>query len=134
MTYMNVSGESVQKALAFFKLPLDRLLVLHDELDLPYRTLRLKVGGGLAGHNGLRSIAELCGGNDFLRLRIGIGRPPGAMSTEGWVLSDFDALDAAELPGVIARAAEMVERTLEAGPETAMREFHRKEKEEPPPA
>jgi PTH1 family peptidyl-tRNA hydrolase len=73
---MNLSGESVQKAMAFFKIPLANVLVVHDELDLAFEDVRVKVGGGAAGHNGLKSILQHCGGADFVRVRIGIGRPP----------------------------------------------------------
>lgn len=88
LTFMNLSGESVQPLMAFFKLAADNLVVFHDEVDLPLGQLEFKQGGGLAGHNGLKSISGLLGTQDFLRVRIGVGRPEfGAMSD--WVLSDF---------------------------------------------
>ena len=87
-TFMNLSGESVQPLMAFFKLTAESLVVFHDELDLPVGQLEFKVGGGLAGHNGLKSIAQHLGTQDFMRVRIGIGRP--AVGSVGdWVLSDF---------------------------------------------
>lgn len=106
MTYMNDSGRSVQAAMTFFRVPEARLLVVHDELDLPFGTLRLKEGGGHAGHNGLRSIFEHLGSGDFHRLRVGIGRPPRGWSAEvaDWVLSDFSAEERAELPAVVTKA------------------------------
>jgi PTH1 family peptidyl-tRNA hydrolase len=88
-TFMNLSGESVQPAMAFYKVPLAQVLCVHDELDLEFGVLRIKAGGGTAGHNGLKSMVQHCGGNDFLRLRVGIGRPQGR--TESHVLSDFGA-------------------------------------------
>lgn len=87
-TYMNLSGESVQPLLAFFKVGVENLVVFHDELDLAVGQVEFKNGGGLAGHNGLKSIAQLMGSQEFLRVRIGIGRPP-VGSVSDWVLSDF---------------------------------------------
>lgn len=125
LTYMNLSGESVQKALAFFKVGLDELIVVHDELDLPFGQLRIKVGGGTAGHNGLRSIVAQCGGNGFTRVRVGIGRPRSG-SVEGYVLSDFNSDERATLPDVVDRAAEMVEAIVDKGPRAAMNALHGK--------
>ena len=119
-TFMNVSGESVQPAVAFYKLPLQRLLVVHDELDLPFGTLRLKVGGGTAGHNGLRSLVRHLGSGDFCRLRVGIGRPTGKQRVEQFVLSDFDAAERAELPDLLERAAAALLLALEQGVARAM--------------
>jgi len=87
-TFMNLSGESVQPLMAFFKLLAENLVVFHDELDLPVGQLEFKQGGGLAGHNGLKSIAQMLGTQEFLRVRIGIGRPEFG-SVSDWVLSDF---------------------------------------------
>lgn len=87
-TFMNLSGESVQPLMAFFKLSAENLVVFHDELDIPVGQIEFKMGGGLAGHNGLKSIAQLLGTQEFLRVRIGIGRPPFG-SVSDWVLSDF---------------------------------------------
>ncbi len=125
LTYMNLSGESVQKALAFFKIGLDDLLVVHDELDLPYGEVRIKVGGGTAGHNGLRSIVRQCGGNDFTRVRVGIGRPRSG-AVEGHVLSDFSSDERATLTDVVDRAADMVEAIVDKGPRAAMNALHGK--------
>jgi PTH1 family peptidyl-tRNA hydrolase len=119
LTFMNRSGESVQAAMRFFGVPLSEVLVVHDELDLPFGTLRLKRGGGVAGHNGLRSIVQHCGGPDFLRARIGIGRPPHG-SPEGWVLGDFDADQGAALPSVLDDAARAVEAVIAEGISAAM--------------
>jgi PTH1 family peptidyl-tRNA hydrolase len=123
MTYMNLSGESVQAAMQFFKVPLDHVLCVHDELDLEFGVVRLKAGGGTAGHNGLRSMVQHCGGPDFLRCRIGIGRPPRGR-TESWVLSDFGDLERAELPDVLDLAADMVDSTVREGIRSAMNRHH----------
>jgi peptidyl-tRNA hydrolase, PTH1 family len=117
-TFMNLSGESVQKALAFFKLEADALLVVHDELDLPFGTLKLKRGGGTAGHNGLKSIVQHCGGPDFARLRLGIGRPP-RQGVEH-VLSDFSRQECQELPAVLERASLAVVDVVDRGLSAAM--------------
>ena len=124
MTYMNLSGESVRPAMAFFKVELDRVLVIHDELDLPFGTCRLKVGGGAAGHNGLKSITQHAGGNGYLRLRVGIDRPEGARDPASYVLSDFSAEERAELPDVLERAASMAEAAVIDGAESAMNRWH----------
>lgn len=117
-TFMNLSGESVQKALAFFKLEPDALLVAHDELDLPFGTLKLKRGGGTAGHNGLKSIVQHCGGPDFARIRLGIGRPP-RQGVEH-VLSDFSRQECQELPAVLERASLAVVDVVDRGLSAAM--------------
>ncbi len=90
-TYMNLSGESVQPFMAWHNISPDDLLVIHDELDIPYNDLRLKTGGGLAGHNGLKSIAQRLGTQDFHRLRVGIGRPEYKDDMANFVLSNFSA-------------------------------------------
>ncbi|MGF1469434.1 MAG: aminoacyl-tRNA hydrolase [Sandaracinaceae bacterium] len=123
MTFMNLSGESVRAAMAFYKIPLARVLVFHDELDLPFGTVRLKEGGGAGGHNGLRSIIQHCGGPAFLRLRGGIGRPPRGRP-ESWVLSDFSPQESAELPDVLDHAARAARRVVTDGIRAAMNAFH----------
>ncbi|MGE0787752.1 MAG: aminoacyl-tRNA hydrolase [Sandaracinaceae bacterium] len=122
-TYMNLSGESVQPAMRFFKVELPDVLVVHDELDLPFGTVRLKQGGGAGGHNGLKSIIQHCGGQGFARLRIGIGRPRSG-SPEGHVLSDFSASESAELGDVLRQAALAVEAVLSDGVGPAMNRFN----------
>lgn len=123
-TYMNLSGESVQKAMAFFKVPLANVLVMHDELDLPWKDVRIKLGGGHAGNNGIRSIMQHCGA-DFVRVRIGIGEPPRG-TTESWVLGDFDAMESAELPDVLSAAALAAEAVIQLGVPAAMNRVHGK--------
>ncbi len=123
LTFMNLSGEAVQRAMRFFKVEPNDVLVVHDELDLEYERVRIKVGGGTAGHNGLKSIVQCCGGNDFSRVRIGISRPRGR-SVEGWVLSDFSKDERPTLPDVLDRAADAVEAVLVKGPRGAMNALH----------
>ena len=120
-TYMNLSGDSVQPAAAFVKVDPAHVVVLHDELDLPFGDVRLKVGGGHAGHNGLRSIIQRLGTPEFVRVRIGIGRPPPGFRGEvaDYVLSDFDSSDRAELPDVLGRAIAAVAAVVEKGPALA---------------
>jgi peptidyl-tRNA hydrolase, PTH1 family len=122
MTYMNLSGDSVQPCAAFLKVKPADILVLHDELDVPFGEVRLKVGGGHAGHNGLRSMIERLGTPDFLRVRIGIGRPPPGFRGEvaDYVLHDFDPIEKAELPDVLARALTAVKKVITDGPQAAM--------------
>lgn len=123
-TFMNLSGESVQKAMRFFKVSLDNVIVVHDELDLAYEDTRIKLGGGTAGHNGLKSIVQQCGGNGFVRIRVGIGRPRSG-ATEGYVLGNFDADQRARLDDVKERAAKMVEAVIQHGAKTAMNRHNR---------
>jgi PTH1 family peptidyl-tRNA hydrolase len=123
MTFMNLSGESAQAAMQFFKVPLDQVLCVHDELDLDFGVVRMKVGGGTAGHNGLRSMLEHCGGADFVRCRMGIGRPEQGRP-EHYVLSDFNSLERAELVGVLDLGADMVEMTIREGAGQAMNRHH----------
>lgn len=109
-TFMNRSGDSVQPAMAFFKIAPAELIVLHDELDIPFGEVRLKMGGGHAGHNGLRSIMERVGAGDFGRVRIGIGRPPPGFRGEvaDFVLSSFDATERATVPDLLKKAGDAV--------------------------
>jgi PTH1 family peptidyl-tRNA hydrolase len=124
-TFMNLSGESVQPAMRFFKVPVDELVVLHDELDHAFGVVRIKVGGGTAGHNGLRSIVQQAGSPDFVRVRVGIGRPSSG-TVEGYVLSDFGASERAELPDVVERACDAVLAVLSEGPKLAMNAFNQR--------
>lgn len=96
-TFMNLSGESVQPMAAFFKFAPSQILVIHDELDIPFGQVHFKVGGGLAGHNGLKSIAAHLGTNDFARMRIGIGRPPHG-DVANWVLGGFSKDEQIQMP------------------------------------
>ncbi len=123
-TYMNESGRSVGAALRFFKLPPEGLLVVHDEGDLDLGRLQARRGGGLAGHNGLRSVAGQLGTPEFLRLRVGVGRPERGdrRSLSDFVLSDFEPGDDAE--GVVARAADAVETVVRDGLEAAQQRYN----------
>jgi peptidyl-tRNA hydrolase, PTH1 family len=130
-TFMNVSGESVQAAMKFFKIPLQDVVVIHDELDLAFGDNRIKVGGGTAGHNGLKSMLQHCGGDGFTRVRIGIGRPAserGADAVVSHVLGDFSASERAELPAVLDHAALGVESIVEKGIAQAMNAFNARPK------
>lgn len=121
-TYMNESGRSVQPALAFYKIGPPNLIVVHDELDLPFGEVRLKVGGGHAGHNGLRSIMAHVGTGDFIRLRVGIGRPPAGFGGDvaDFVLSSFDMVERAKLPDILKQATETVLEVAARGVAAAM--------------
>jgi PTH1 family peptidyl-tRNA hydrolase len=126
MTFMNLSGESVQAAMKFFKVELKDVLVVHDELDLPFGECRLKFGGGAAGHNGLRSIMQHCGGDGFGRLRIGIGRPRGEGVSH--VLGEFSAAERPALEDVLQTAALGVDTVLSKGIAQAMNTFNARDK------
>jgi len=123
-TYMNDSGRSVQAAARFFKVDPDAVLVVHDESDLAAGRLQLRRGGGLAGHNGLRSVASSLGGPDFLRLRVGVGRPERGdpRPLADWVLSDFSPHEDAE--AIVSRAADAVEALDADGLEAAQRQVN----------
>jgi peptidyl-tRNA hydrolase, PTH1 family len=122
--YMNLSGRSVAPAVRFFKVPAEQLLVVHDEGDFDLGRLQARAGGGLAGHNGLRSIAQELGTQDFLRLRIGVGRPERGdpRPLADYVLSNFEPHDDAE--AIVSRAADAVETIAREGLESAQRRFH----------
>lgn len=123
-SYMNLSGGPVVGALSFFKLSPADLIVVHDELDIDFGTVRLKLGGGTGGHNGLRSIIKSVGGGDFYRIRFGIGRPPGRMVPADFVLRDFSAAERKEVPFIVDRAADAVEALLTGPLEAAQNSFH----------
>ncbi len=124
-TFMNLSGGPVKALAQFYGVdPTTHLLVVHDELDLPARTLRLKRGGGEGGHNGLRSISKACATKDYARLRVGVGRPPGHQDPADYVLSDFPARDRAQLAVTLEQAADAVESVVILGFEAAQRRLH----------
>ena len=124
LTFMNESGGPVTGVSGFYHLGPERLVVIHDELDLPYGSVRLKLGGGDNGHNGLRSVTTRLGTREYYRIRIGIGRPPGRMDPAAYVLRDFSAAERKELPFVLDRAADAVEALLTDGLTTAQNKFH----------
>ena len=125
--YMNTSGGPVSSLLKFYDIPISNLIVLHDELDIDAATIRVKQGGGHAGHNGLRDIISACGSNEFARVRIGIGRPPGQMQTADFVLKDFSATEKKELPLTLELAADAAEQIVEHGVLAAQQRFNTKE-------
>ncbi len=130
-TYMNLSGESVQECLAFHKISPDKLVVVHDEIDIPFGQLRMKKGGGAGGHNGIKSVQEMLSTPDFLRLRIGVGRPPNApdgspseQDVSSHVLSAFSKSEKQELSTFLARGISALESLLKGGLSEAQRLFH----------
>jgi PTH1 family peptidyl-tRNA hydrolase len=125
-TFMNDSGRAVGAVLRDTYAGVGDLIVLHDELDLPLGSVRIKIGGGHGGHNGLRSIIELVGSSDFIRVRLGIGRPTPGMDAADYVLSPFLAEERQMLPDVMARAADAVRVIVLEGPKRAMNIFNQK--------
>ncbi|MFG2007335.1 aminoacyl-tRNA hydrolase [Spirillospora sp. NPDC048911] len=123
-TYMNESGGPVKALRDFYKVPLERIVVVHDELDIPYGAVRLKQGGGDNGHNGLRSITRSLAEKDYLRVRFGVGRPPGRMDAAAFVLKDFAAAERKELDLNVERAADAVEALITDGLAAAQNTFH----------
>ncbi|MDP9101298.1 MAG: aminoacyl-tRNA hydrolase [Actinomycetota bacterium] len=123
-TYMNESGGPVASLRNYFKIPLDRLVVVHDELDVPFGSVRLKRGGGDNGHNGLRSVTSSLGSREYLRVRFGIGRPPGRQDPADFVLSNFSPTERKELPFHVDRTADAVEALLVSALESAQNVFH----------
>nr|WP_234661869.1 aminoacyl-tRNA hydrolase [Agromyces marinus] len=123
-SYMNTSGGPVSALLKFYSLDVDRLIVVHDELDIPFDTVRLKRGGGHGGHNGLRDIQKAAGSPDFTRVRVGIGRPPGRMEAADYVLRDFAGTERDAVPSLLADAADAVEAIAEHGLVAAQQRFH----------
>jgi len=123
-SYMNESGGPVAGLRDFYKIPPERTIVVHDELDIPYGAIRLKLGGGDNGHNGLRSLTKSLGTKDYLRVRFGVGRPPGRMDPAVFVLKDFSATERKDLDLHIELAADAVEALIAKGLVTAQNEFH----------
>lgn len=123
-TFMNLSGSPVAGLVRFFKLVPESVLVVHDELDLPFDTVRLKLGGGDNGHNGLRSITKSLASKEYYRVRVGIGRPPGRMDPADFVLRDFSTVERRDLALVIDRAADAAEALLGQGLTAAQNTFH----------
>jgi PTH1 family peptidyl-tRNA hydrolase len=123
-SYMNLSGGPVSALMKFYKLTPERLVVIHDELDISFGEVRLKLGGGDNGHNGLRSITSALGTRDYYRVRFGIGRPPGRMDPAAYVLKDFAAPERKELPFLIDRCADAAEALVTKGLADAQNAFH----------
>lgn len=123
-TYMNLSGQAVSGLLNFYKIPMERLLVIHDDLDVPFGSLRIRPSGGSGGQKGLGSTIDRLGTQDFARLRIGIGRPPGRMDSADYVLQSFPAADQQMLETVLDSAAEAALLFVREGLDTAMNRFN----------
>jgi PTH1 family peptidyl-tRNA hydrolase len=123
-TYMNLSGRPVAALTAFYKVPPERLVVIHDELDIGLGVVRLKFGGGDNGHNGLRSIRQALGTGDYHRVRFGIGRPPGRTDPAVYVLRDFTAAERKDLPVFLERCADAAETLITKGLAAAQNIYH----------
>jgi PTH1 family peptidyl-tRNA hydrolase len=123
-SYMNESGGPVKGLLDFYKVPMERLVVIHDELDIPFSTLRLKLGGGDNGHNGLRSIRRSTGSGEFYRVRVGIGRPPGRQDPADFVLKPWGSTERKGLPLLVSDAADAVELLVHEGLERAQNRYN----------
>jgi PTH1 family peptidyl-tRNA hydrolase len=123
-TYMNLSGQSVQGLLHFYKIPVENLIVAHDDLDIPLGTIRIRPGGGAGGQRGMASTIEKLGTKDFPRLRLGIGRPPGRMEPSAYVLQEFSREDMKLLPDVLSRASDAVFEFVIKGLNSAMNKFN----------
>jgi peptidyl-tRNA hydrolase, PTH1 family len=122
--YMNESGGPIVAISRFYKVPAERLVVVHDELDLPFGGLRLKRGGGEGGHNGLKSTSSALGSREYARVRFGIGRPPGRQDPADYVLREFSAVERKELGFLVDRAADAAEAIIAKGLEAAQNEFN----------
>jgi peptidyl-tRNA hydrolase, PTH1 family len=123
-TYMNVSGGPVAGLVRYFSVPAEEVVVVHDDLDLGFGVIRLKRGGGEGGHNGLRSISQSVGTRDYLRVRFGIGRPPGRQDPADYVLKRFSTPERKELEFAVDLAADATEALLDQGLEPAQNRFH----------
>ncbi|WP_432543819.1 aminoacyl-tRNA hydrolase [Kineococcus sp. SYSU DK002] len=123
-SYMNVSGGPVAGLAKYFDVDVDHVVVVHDELDVDFGAVRLKRGGGEGGHNGLRSISKSLGDKDYLRVRVGIGRPPGRQDPADFVLKEFSGTEKKDLPFLLMDAADAVEKLVAEGLEPAQQKFH----------
>ena len=123
-SYMNTSGGPVKKLLDYYKIEPENLIVIHDDLDLPFGTLKLKRGGGEGGHNGLKSITSTTGNKNYIRLRFGIGRPPGRQDPADYVLRPFSLAERADLPTLLERGADAIEDVIANGLEKATMRLH----------
>ena len=123
-TFMNDSGQAVAPLMRFYKIPEDRLLVVHDDLDLPFGTLRLRPQGGAGGQRGMGSIMAKLNSQEFARLRVGIGRPPGRMDPRDYVLHDFDTEEEEMMPELLQRAVDAIRKFVSSGIEQAMNDFN----------
>jgi PTH1 family peptidyl-tRNA hydrolase len=123
-TYMNLSGQPVNSLVNFYKFPLENLLIIYDDVDLPLEALRLRPGGGSSGHKGMKSIIERLGTQDFPRMRLGIGRPPGRKGAANYVLKNFSKDETEFLPEILERSVNAVLTFVTEGLETAMNQYN----------
>lgn len=123
-SFMNVSGRPVAALARFYSVPPERLIVVHDELDIPFDSVKLKKGGGHGGHNGVRDIAAALSTPEFLRVRVGVGRPPGRQDPADWVLSPFASAERENLPILVSDAADAVETIIDEGLLAAQQKHH----------
>jgi len=121
---MNESGGPVKALALFYSVAPQQLVVIHDDIDLPFGAIRLKFGGGEGGHNGLRSLSSAFGTRDYLRVRVGVGRPPGRMDPADFVLRDFTAAERPEVALAVVEAADAVEMLVQQGLVAAQQRFH----------
>lgn len=126
-SYMNTSGGPVAGLMKYFGVTPDHLLVVHDELDIPYQSIRAKIGGGEGGHNGLRDITKAIGTKDYVRLRAGIGRPPGRMDVADYVLRDFATAERSDLPIFLEEVADAAEMIVTEGLLATQQKYHSKD-------
>jgi len=124
MSYMNVSGGPVSALAKFYDIDPDHVVAVHDEIDIPFNTVKLKIGGGEGGHNGLRDISKALATKEYLRVRVGVGRPPGRMDTADFVLKDFATTEKKELPFLLDDAADAVETVVRDGLAAAQQKYH----------
>ena len=124
ITYMNVSGGPVSALARYYDVDADQVIMVHDEVDIPFDTIKLKIGGGEGGHNGLRDTTKALGTKDYHRVRVGVGRPPGRMDTADHVLKDFSATEKKDLPILLDDAADAVELLVTDGLLAAQGKFH----------
>ncbi|MCJ8504308.1 aminoacyl-tRNA hydrolase [Kocuria flava] len=126
LTYMNTSGGPVAGLAKFYDIDPSRIVAVHDEIDIPFAAVKLKLGGGEGGHNGLRDMSKALSTKDYHRVRVGVGRPPGRMDTAAYVLKPFSSTEAKELPFLLDDAADAVEHLIDHGLLEAQQKFHAK--------
>jgi PTH1 family peptidyl-tRNA hydrolase len=124
MSYMNVSGGPVSALANFYGIGPDHIVAVHDEIDIPFNTVKLKTGGGEGGHNGLRDISKALATKEYFRVRVGVGRPPGRMDTADYVLRDFSPAERKDLPFLLDEAADAVDILVRDGLTAAQQKFH----------
>ncbi|MGP9617266.1 aminoacyl-tRNA hydrolase [Arthrobacter sp. AOP36-A1-22] len=124
MTYMNLSGGPVAGLARFFDVDPEHIIAIHDEIDIPFNAVKLKIGGGEGGHNGLRDISKALSTKEYYRVRVGVGRPPGRMETADFVLRDFGTTERKELPFLLADAADAAELLVREGLQAAQQKHH----------